>query len=45
MVETPGIIINNKTEWRHPKYILSAGATTLLASFLLSDAGLTSRFK
>ena len=45
MVQTPGIITNNKTQWRHLKYILSAGATHLLASFLLTDAGLTFQIK
>lgn len=45
MVQTPGIITSNETQWRHPKYILSTGATTLLVSFLPSDAGITSEIK
>lgn len=45
MVQTTGIITNKKTQWRHPKYTLRAGATTLLASFILSAAGLTPQIK
>lgn len=45
MVQTTGIITNNKTQWRHPKYTLSAAATTLLASFILSVSGLTPQIK